>query len=89
MEYWSTGATLRHSMTPTLRDPATNSVAMYKSLSVPTRRSSSSALRHRVERRDLPNRQQLVELEVQANTEHEQHDPNVGQLFGDISAGHH
>ena len=63
--------------------------------SSPTRCASARAergghrdLHHRARDRDPAHRQQVVEREVQADAEHQQHHADLGQLRGEADVGH-
>ena len=46
------------------------------------------ALRDRAGDGDAPHRQQLLDVKLQADAEHEEDDADLGQLLGDIGVGH-
>ncbi len=46
------------------------------------------ALRDRARNGDAPHRQQLFDMKLQADAEHEEDDADFGQLLGDVAVGH-
>ena len=48
---------------------------------------SDGALRDRTWDRDPAHREQLLEMELQADPEHQQNDADLGELFGEMCVG--